>query len=535
MLIRIGRRATDESGIALIVVVLAMVVVSVLGVSLTISATRDLETSTSVQRASSSLAVAEAGVQHALAEVRENPLPGSNLTAVRSDDSLDATAPKVAGQGFWMDPAAPKNPPADPFQGNVGPSGRYTAYVKVIDEVDVDNKIPPGRYRIVSAGVDRRDSPTRPGLTTVQQDVLIAALDIPFSMFSLSTLSQNGTPTLRSISVYAQDSVFHRSADPPKPVFSPPSPPYPDNYPNECPWPVGCDIFYSGVGGAKLPVAIHTLGTTYKGGLTKVKDQIHPPAETSGCQPPYDPKDQFPFDRDNKGGPYPNPWPCPAALGPAPAYPTTPWIGPKCEDPAQTENVGSCLKELPFDPTLPLPDTYRQLRAIAKRTNTYCKHASPSVLPIADPPPSKTCVDDTGNTVQISDNIQALKAAGQKFFVLYIDSAPTSGPLDVNLTWGTQANPPESAPCDGSMGIIVVRNGNVKWNNAGNWWGAIFVPEGDFKGSGAAGTGWIIGTLKAGKISDAGNIRIQLNRCWKNAIPGFAFSISRLRWHESDR
>ncbi|MGH2692697.1 MAG: PilX N-terminal domain-containing pilus assembly protein, partial [Actinomycetota bacterium] len=64
MLIRIGRRATDESGIALIVVVLAMVVVSVLGVSLTISATRDLETSTSVQRASSSLAVAEAGVQH---------------------------------------------------------------------------------------------------------------------------------------------------------------------------------------------------------------------------------------------------------------------------------------------------------------------------------------------------------------------------------------------------------------------------------------------------------------------------------------
>lgn len=529
-------RFRDEEGVAVIVVLLAVVILSALGASLAISSIRDLDTTTSVRRASSALALAEAGVSHAMEMLKNGqPLP-QPLSTVLPDQSPD-------GRGQWMHPSCaldlsdPVNAAAceagplayvagdparpGPYVGvPSGSDGQYTAFIAVETAVNVEART-EGFYRIVSTGMDRRNSATRPGVSTVWQDVRIQALEIPFTMFAEFDYRVGGqNVVLRNLSAYTgRDMLFRDSL-----TFQA----TPAGFSNPCPvaWPTGCDLMYlhdrdaEGLlyGKETGPAAAHSLRTIYKGnGANNLANgPIHPgppPTPTVNCL--------YPYDRDGLGGAWPATWPCVVA-GPPPYED----LGP-CPAGVAPKNLGSCIVRLPFNPDLPNETTYQQLKAIAKRTNTYCE-------------PASCFAGGTGTlTIQNSDLPDPNTT---KFFVLYVEGRDVS--IAQSTQWGPQVRPPENlSPCTNHMGIVVVRNGKLTWNATEIWWGAAFVPEGEFSGGGGGGSpspdpnagAWVVGTVKADSIGSTGNIKFQLNNCWKVSMPGFNFSVTRERWHQPNQ
>lgn len=460
----------EEHGVAMVIVVLAIVVVTVIGAGLVIAATRDLESSTSVQRASSALGVAEAAVQHAMQQLRVLGPSEDRL-------GLDVDDESPNGKGRWMHLTTPTVPPvADVdgddfigFTGEIGATGRYTAYILEIDPVDLSANPTDkeGVYQIVATGLDRKDDPSRPGARTVEQFVRVRALDVPFSLFSQQDVDFGGTPTILSVSLYATGDVYYRS----KVSVS------------------GQDDFYGG------PAAVHATGVIYRGngqGNLAQNGPIHPPPASTKCD--------FPYDRDSVGASYTTydevtgTWTC----SPGDTIP-----------PYSTSFFDESM--LPFDPSGPSPDTYDFLKSLAQSSGIYIEHTANSTL-----------------------NIHPTDLAGMPdFFVLYVD-VTGKGDVAIKSGWGDQTMPPDCNNYEGHFGIVVVRNGDLSWQNNEVWWGAGFVPEGEFSGSGS-GQAWFVGTLFARNIGNTGNLRFQLNDCWLNQAVGPFFTVSRLRWHESDR
>lgn len=515
------RLLSDERGIAMVVVILAVMVVTILGASLFVSSVRDLDSSTSVQRASTALGIAEAGVQRALLALKTFGPTSKNISKLYADDSCapDPNVPSCQdsvspGQGRWMNPDDPNTAlnertvtptVTDHFVGNAG-TGFYRTYIRAVNPIKLPS-VREGVYEIVSVGFDRRDRPTRPGERTVQQFVRVELHDLPFGLFSQSTVDLGGNPKVLNESLWVDGDVFQRN----KVSFTAESPADPD-----CKYPVGCDLFYgwdgalcgeSPAGADKCPNTVHATGTIYKGNGTggdATQGPIHRAPFPAGYQ-----NCEFPYDRDSKGGPYSPPgWTC---------APTSP-------DPPYSSSLAPMIQDFPFKTEGPSDDTYQFFKQIAQASGTFCTHSSSATLIIQGNGTGACDIDK--NTIP------------EGFFVLYVEATPGAGDVAVKFGWGQQSDQPDQLPaCDpqGNFGVVIVRNANLDWQTNETWWGAIFVPEGTFFGSGTGAGGWIVGTIFAKNITWKGNSKVQLNDCWIDDIAGPWFSVSRLRWHESDR
>lgn len=488
------RLRTDDSGVALILVLIAVVVVTVMGATLVIAGTRDLESSTSVQRATSALGVAEAAVQHAIQTLKTvgptqlelsrldctNPQTGV-ASACYPDQSTD-------GKGRWMNPTDATLPPADAdqFLGSVGTTDVYRVWIEAIQPIAL-TATPPvriGIYRIVAIGSDNRNSQVRPGTRRVEQNVRVRVLDIPFALFAKEGMDLGGGPTTRTISVYATSDILWRN----KLTFS------------------GTDLYYGG------PTAAHATGTIYKQGIQgggSNNGPIHPPA--ANCE--------YPHDRDQDGDAYP-------------VYSTTTssWSCSPQEKPPYNSSLFTLqmMKDLGIDPAGPSEDAYELMKRLAQASGIYCTINSSSSTIFQDNQSARTGCNRGTNQIT------------EKFWVLYAEpAAGFTGAINVSVKaqWGPQGDPNttcNSNTYDGSFGIIVVRGGNLSYENNSTWWGATFIPEGEFKATGN-GSAWFVGTVYAKTMNIAGNFRVTLNDCWLNRSVGPFFTVTRLRWHESDR
>lgn len=479
-MIKIRARLKQEAGIAMVIVILAVVVVTVMGAALVTSAVRDLQSSSSVRRAASALGVAEGGVQHGLVQLKVLGPSVERLSIPVPDKSAD-------GSGQWMNPNDPTIPPIDkgtaeepgPYVGEVGGTDRYTAYILEIEEVDLA-AIPPKRdgvYQIVVTGLDDKSRPQRPGARTVEQFVRVRTLDVPFALFAKDGADFGGNPTILNTSLYTTGDVFWRS----KVTVS------------------GEDRFYRDpTTGDPLPAAVHATGVIHRGDKEDGKNgPIHPPPATTGCE--------FLYDRDVNGTAY-------VTYDPStPVWDCSPEAIPPYDNSFFDEDE---LDALGINKEGPDPDTYEFLKDLAKQSGLFIVHDGNSTLNID------------------SDDLAGLPP----FFVLYVE-VTGSGDVGIKTNWGPTGDPDlacSSGAYDGSFGIIVVRDGDLDWQNNDTWWGSVFVPEGEFGGTGA-GQAWLVGTVYAKTIGRAGNFRIQLNECWLDQAVGPFFSVSRLRWHESDR
>ncbi|MEO7804929.1 MAG: hypothetical protein ABIS18_11680 [Actinomycetota bacterium] len=442
----------DDTGVALLVALFTVAIIALFGGVLAAISVRELKSSVSVNRASSALGIAEAGVQHGLQQIRQVGPFTTGLSALVPDKSAD-------GFGRWMNPTDPKLPPsgADQFQGQLG-TGGYSAYIIAMDPVDMPDK-PQGLYKIVVMGTESRNAAVRQGTRQVEQDIEVQARDLPYGLYAEDSIQAGGTGQIKNMSVYTGGDIYWRS----KITFQ------------------GIDQFNGG------PTAAHAVGVIYRGNGKKGESNgpIHPPY--ANCE--------FPYDRDSKGGLYPVPWPCSPV--PAPAY-----------SPFSSKFDSSML---PTDSDGLTEEVYEALKQSAISSGTYFTHAANSTLVIQSP------------------DLAPVKSKGIKFFVLYVDVTGT-GAVSVKTGWGPQSIPPN--PCDGSFGLIVIRGGDLRWENNEYWWGAAFVPEGEFSG---AGSSQFVGTVMAKTIGSTGNITFSMDDCWQATIPGAFFSVHKLRWHERDR
>jgi hypothetical protein len=490
----------------MIVVILSVAVVTVLGGALVAVAIRDLESSGSVQRASTALGMGEAGVQHVLQKVKVEGPPQLGTDTHRLQQCVADASDDNLGQFVNPDDVTmPPVEPADstdtdncgPYEGLVG-NGKYTVYL-VMNPGDT-LKLPEdtvGSFTINAVGFDRVDNPTRPGERTVQQSIRVQLLDLPFGLFAADGSNNNGTPTVLNQSLWTLGDVKFRDKI---------------DFDADCPeFPTGCDLFYgfdssvgecivSPSGTSKCPAAVHAAGTIYKGNgnAGAQNGPIHAGGPVN-CN--------FPYDRDELGGTIePPPWPC--------ASPIPPYSSTKIFDPDT---------QFPFDTSGPDPDVYQILKEIAIGNGTYCNYTDNNQLNLGAGAVDPDCPID-------------IDAHDPGFMVVYIDASSGAGDIAIKTGWGIQTNDPANVPCDpeGNFGIIVVRNGNMSWQNNETWWGAIFVPEGEFSGTGA-GDAWIVGTVFAKTMDSTGNVRFQLNDCWVNDLSGPFFTVSRIRWHEADR
>lgn len=489
-----SRLRKDDSGVALILVLIAVVVVTVMGATLVIAGTRDLDSSTSVQRAASALGVAEAAVQHAiqtLKTVGPGQLELSRLDCNNAQtNAVEPCYPDQSadGKGRWMNQANATLPPAeaDQFVGSVGTTDVYRVWIEAIRPIAL-TATPPvriGIYRIVAIGSDNRNNQVRPGTRRVEQNVRVRILDIPFALFAQDGMDLGGGPTTRTISVYATSDILWRN----KLTFT------------------GDDPYYGG------PTAAHATGTIYQGNITGGGNNgaIHPPV--ANCT--------YPHDRDKDGGPYPvysttgSTWSCSAEGKVKPPYNSSFFNRDMFED-------------LGINPDGPDPDSYDLMKRLAQTEGIYCTFNS------------KNTVNFDDKTLKPGCN-RALNQITKKFFVLYAEQAPgMSDPINVAIKtgWGPAGDPTtmcNSNAYDGSFGIIVVRGGNIDYQNSDTWWGAAFVPEGEFTATGQ-GSAWFAGTVFAKTMKISGNFRVTLNSCWLNRSVGPFFTVTRLRWHESDR
>lgn len=518
----------EERGVAMIVVLISVLVVTVIGGALMVSSLRDLESSTSVQRASTALGMAEAAIQHAIQQVKKFGPLSPLITKCVPDQSgtPGAGAQCPAGEGRWMSPDDPATAEHDPgkaplplddqYVGFVA-NGKYTAHIRAEDPISLPHKR-EGVYKIVATGFDRRDRPGRPGERTVEQFLFVKTLDLPFGLFAQNGVNSGGTPRIMSESIWTQgDMLFRNSIN-----FEPPGTPDP-----ACPYPSGCDLFYgwdgancgsSPSGADPCPVTAHASGTIYRGNATANPQNgpIHKAPFPLGYQ-----NCEFPYDRDLVGGPYDPPgWLC-AAVGPAPPY------------------GSSRMTAFPFETSGPSADTYEFLKQLAQAGGTFCTHTSNNSIGISatGQPASPHPCERIG-----------LNAVPRGFFVLYVEAPQGAGDVGIKTGWGIQSDQPDQVtPCDpdGNFGVIVVRRPggagvggigpNLSWQNNQTWWGAAFVPDGEFRGSGTGSGGWFVGTVFAKNIGNTGNMKFQLNDCWVTDLAGPWFAISRLRWHESDR
>ena len=488
----------DESGVALILVLIAVVVVTVMGATLVIAGTRDLDSSTSVQRATSALGVAEAAVQHAIQTLKTVGPTQTELSKLDCTNAqTNATEPcypdqSADGRGTWMHPTDATQPPAeaDQFVGSVGTADVYRVWIEAIQPISLTSSPPVriGIYRIVAVGADNRNNQVRPGTRRVEQNVRLRILDIPFALFAQDGADFGGGPTTRAISVYSTGDILWRN----KLSFS------------------GTDLYYGG------PTAAHATGTIYKGNITGGGNNgpIHPPpypANYANCN--------YPHDRDKDGGAYPDydpnssNWSC---------FPAT---KPPYDSSFFSLDI---MKALGIDPAGPTEDAYALMKRLAQTSGIYCAFDSSNQVIFQD------------NQSKKDECTRGTNAITEKFWVLYAEpEAGFTGAINVAVKakWGPQGDPDttcSSDAYDGSFGIIVIRGGNLDYENNTTWWGAAFVPEGEFKATGN-GSAWFVGTVYAKTMNIAGNFRVTLNDCWLNRSVGPFFTVTRLRWHESDR
>jgi len=483
----------DESGVALILVLIAVVVVTVMGATLVIAGTRDLNSSTSVQRATSALGVAEAAVQHAIQTLKTVGPGQTELSKLDCNNAqTNATVPcypdqSADGKGSWMNPTDATQPPADAnqFVGSVGTTDLYRVWIEAIQPIQLTGTPPVriGIYRIVATGSDNRNNQVRPGTRRVEQNVRVRVLDIPFALFAKDGADFGGGPTTRNISVYSTGDILWRN----KLSFQ------------------GTDLYYGG------PTAAHATETIYEGNITGGGNNgpIHPPV--ANCN--------YPHDRDKFGDTYP-------------VYSSTSstWSCSPAEKPPYSSSffTETMMKDLGIDPAGPTDDSYDLMRRLAQASGIYCTFSSSSQVIFQDNQTARTGCNRGTNAIT------------DKFWVLFAEpAAGFTGAINVSVKakWGPQGDPNtvcNGGAYDGSFGIIVVRGGNLDYENNTTWWGAAFVPHGEFKATGN-GSAWFVGTVYAKTMNIAGNFRVTLNNCWLNRSVGPFFTVTRLRWHESDR
>ena len=518
---RLRSRMRDETGIALVTVLLIGMALSALASAAAFTTVQELRAGGDDRRSSAALAYAEAGIDRMIEYIRSGLVTWNDLRLAGCNDGSGVRPPLMLPQGTGS--------------GTVGDfdNGTFTVELEVYEfSSDPALRVPPGScpadpsasksprsgdfyFAITSTG-------THPAATRViRQIVKVGVLGLPIGIFA-DNVTASGTPGFDGISMVSPNDILGRS----KMAFK------------------GTDTYYTlndfwpGESATiNVPAAVHSLGTIYlqSSGSAKPEHSVtgspgplnctaNKTSAAGGEEPGTPGQSQWDQSGYQVGGPIPNGSTC---------APT--WAGTPVEAPPTSEIRD--LASVTPKPELSDQD-YLTLRATAKRHGLYC---SISALGLEEsctrlgeawlPSPVQA-----GGDIEVTQTDVDTVLAEHKTFVAYFEYADGSV-IDTNdVNWKATVGPCSSDPDLNRSAIVVVRNGNFAMTGGGLLNGAVFVPEGSVF---TAGGSKINGTIIAERFDNRGNANFTLNDpyagCWLENIPGPFLSVGLENWAELDR
>jgi Tfp pilus assembly protein PilX len=178
MLLR--RLRTDESGVALVSVIMVVAMLTALGVLMVEVSTRNLTNANADRVATSSLGAAEAGVAAA-----EGYLNNANPQLISCSPNC-TTNP-------WGNSASP--------QSLTFPNGSATVWIETVAGFSQRS----GTYKIHSVGRNAT------GVRTIEQTVVVTPFNFPIGIYIDNKINDGGTAAVTNESVFSQDCIDSRS------------------------------------------------------------------------------------------------------------------------------------------------------------------------------------------------------------------------------------------------------------------------------------------------------------------------------------
>lgn len=248
----------DETGSALVMTLLVMVILTGLGTTVFTISTRNLNNAQRDRQATAALADAEAGIGQAVAYLKSE-----GVGKLRCAPNCNAANP-------WGE--QPSSLDGDSYPAKevtLSPTETYQVWIVPIVPFNAAVN-PEGRYRIHSVG----DAGPGPGSRTVTQDVTLTPFSFPLAIYG-DSIQAGGSGSLFTESLFSAGCIFKRS----KLTFT------------------GVDQVYD------IPAAAHSskiITDSQAGGSSCAETErsnIHAPAPrgTGPCNPDY------PFDQDSQG------------------------------------------------------------------------------------------------------------------------------------------------------------------------------------------------------------------------------------------
>lgn len=481
-------RERGDDGIALLTVILLLAALTAVTSSLAVIGVNNLQNANRDRQSGAAFGTADAGIAQAIQYIRTSGI--NNLQcAEASYNAVPATAgcaakpfSSTAPNDGWANPTAPHQVVLDGTGGTACNNTRncykvWISYVKKFAGCKLvgGTQVCEGTYRIHSKGFFGNGPSSR----RIVVDVTIAPFRFPIGVYGYS-FTGGGNTGLHTTSLYTSTNVCNRGKDSGG----------------------GSGLYFQGYDDVyQQPASAHAEGVIgTSGSCGSAGSSIHS-GLLNKCA-----ADQL-NDQDSQG------------IDPlAPVY-----VGPCNKNPdgtyyslASKMSQGDLAKIYGLTPKGLTQQQYAQLKTQAMAECLYF------------PASTKRSNCDGTTTYQA-----AWAATPFTQPVLYFDGWNPDMHVNVDVPSAFKFSSPTDTNCDPHQAIVIVRNSAMSYQGGNNNYFplAMFVPEGNFNGSGGENT---IGTLFAQNIAVNGNTDFYMDKCFADNPPGGLLDVKATAFHEED-
>ena len=465
--------AGEDQGVAMIIVLLVMVVLTGLGFAMTNIAVANLNNAGRDRLGGKALASAEGGIAQAISYLRTSGVNGL----------ASSTWGSTAGHPVTVKPGVTYNVRIEAVAGQ---------------DLNIAAGRREGQYLIRSVG----SAGAGPGKQVIEQLVKVRPFDFPLGIFTEQNLTASGQVPIFTESVLSRGCINDRD----KLTFS------------------GMDAAYRDALGNPVPAAAHSAGYITRSNSCNANpnsdnNRIHPNANPKFCAP------EFPYDQDILGGRLDDAQSDPFCNTAANQYydyvnPANPSAGTE-----KTSKFTMDKLERVFGyRSRGLSDAqYETLKNKAKASGTYF-----------EPGGSSSTIQANGLGLPCYDTSTTPCASGGpklKYPVVYIKAAANRVVTFQNGDMPGYTYPVSDSPCvDLPTLILVVEGANLQFSGNPGITGSIFVPDGNFDYQ----AGYVVGTVFAKTLQLTGNSNMRLTSCALQNVAGGLLTVTPVRYHQDD-
>jgi hypothetical protein len=504
------RLFNNESGIAMVVVLFAAAVLTVVASTAAFVAINEFKSAGSDQRGSQALSYAEAGIDRMMLDVRGSRWTWGQVVQSGCDDEDgngdvaddDADDLQIGSAG------AGANDDLVFLEGTVGTGGSYRVELR---HPGCPNPIPsprePQRVQILSDG----QHPT--ARRVVQQIIEVAPRGLPVALFATSGVSAAGgvgseTETQR-ISLITEGNVDNR-----------------DNigFVGLDPWYSVNDFYGSGSSSTKVPAAAHAVGDLFCNKKSSCSNEAR---EHFGNDPDLNCKANPRGDAGQSG------WDGSALGGSTSALSACSGWTTK---PPTSKFDAAMVNELVPNPALE-DDDLRALYARAKSSGLYCNYRVASPYCTMPDPADEDALIQVGAPSVFTKNW--LNQSGLKNnWIAYFEFEPGSNPKAAANTIDWRA--PVGPLCGGAQEstVLMIPDGSITFRGAGGGGGESVVAGAIFAEKGVVDVASgikIHGTVIADQLRMQAGSTFLLDECWLDNMPFTHLRVIPIAWSEVDR